>query len=103
MLLRSTLLVTISFIIVISSSKSMQAEPTKWEDARTSMSVLLNSGWQIIGHSLAYAKSPNTPLNSGFDEKLFTFILTKGNQYVLCISDNPRPPVANASSCRKLN
>ncbi len=103
MYLKSASLIISSFILVMSLTQSANSEPTKWEDAKTSMSALLNSGWQIIGHGVSRVAANGTPVSSGFDEKIFTFILINGRKYVICVSDNPRPPIANASSCRKLN
>jgi hypothetical protein len=92
-----------SFILVVSSPKTSHSIPTKWEDANVSMSALLDSGWQIISHGFTRVAASNTPVSSGFDEKAFTFLLANGRKYIICFSDNPKPPIANASSCRKLN
>jgi hypothetical protein len=91
------------FVLVMTSPKSSHSEPTKWEDAKTGMSTLLDNGWQIIGHGVSRVAANGTPVSSGFDEKVFTFILTNSRKYIICFSDNPKPPIANASSCRKLN
>jgi hypothetical protein len=91
------------FILVTALPKASHSIPTKWEDANISMSDLLDSGWQITSHGFNRVASNGTPVSSGFDEKVFTFLLTNGRKHVICLSDNPKPPIANASSCRKLN
>jgi hypothetical protein len=103
MYLKSVFLIAFPLIVVMNSPKIALSEPTKWEDAKTSMSALLDNGWRIIGHSFNRVAANNTAVSSGFDEKVFTFILNNGSKYVICLSDNPKPPIANASSCRKLN
>jgi hypothetical protein len=103
MYLKSASLIISSFILVMILPQSANSEPTKWEDAKTSMSALLDNGWQIIGHGVTRVAASNTAVSSGFDERLFTSILVNGRKYIICASDNPKPPIANASSCRKLN
>jgi hypothetical protein len=103
MYLKSFSFIAFSIILVTASLKPVYSEPTKWEDAKTSMSTLLDGGWQIIGHSFNRVAASNTAIGSGFDEKSFTFILTNGRKYILCASENPKPPIANISACRKLN
>jgi hypothetical protein len=76
--------------------------PTKWENVNVSMSDLLNSGWQITAHGVTRVAASSSA-GAGFDEFITTFILAKGGKYIFCISENPRPPVANQSSCRRLN
>ena len=104
MYLKSAALITLSFIVVMTSSKLVHAEPTKWENARTSLTVLLDSGWQVVDHTFSRVKSNPSVGISGFDEFLFTFMLTNGrNKYILCLTNNPSPPISNNSSCRNLN
>jgi hypothetical protein len=68
------------------------------------MADLLNSGWQITGHGVGrVASNGNATGASGFDTSALTFILNKGGKYILCVVEDPRPPVANSASCRKLN
>jgi hypothetical protein len=80
--------IAFSIILVMTSPKPAHSEPTKWEDAKTSMSNLLDSGWQIIGHSFNRVAASNTAIGSGFDEKSFTFILTNGRKYILCFGES---------------
>ena len=103
MYLKSAIFIALSFIIVITSSKLVHAEPTKWENARTSLTILLDSGWQLIGHSATRVKTSNTPVSQGFEQETFNFILTNRGKYIICITDDPRPPIANFSRCRNLN
>jgi hypothetical protein len=91
-----------SLTLVITLPKPSHSIPTKWEDANISMSALLDSGWQITSHGFNRVAA-NSNSGNGFDEKVFTFLLTNGRKHIICLSDNPKPPIANASSCRKLN
>ena len=103
MSLKSTFSIVFSFIVVMTSPKSVHSLPTKWEDANISMTDLLNSGWQVTGHGISRVAASQSAISSGFDERLFTFMLTNGRKHVICISANPKPPIASASDCRKLN
>jgi hypothetical protein len=76
--------------------------PTKWEKVNTSLTELLNSGWQISGHSSSHAAF-RVVGDSLFNEKAFTFLLTKNGKYTLCLIENPQPPIADSALCRKLN
>ena len=78
------------------------AVPTKWEAIQLSMSELINNGWQITAHGTNRVAANSSTTNS-FDERQFSFILTKNGNYIICIADNPKPPVANNAGCRKLN
>jgi hypothetical protein len=76
---------------------------TKWERVEESFSDLLNSGWQISGHSSnRAATSPGASGYKPYDEETYTFLLIKNGKYIVCIIANPKPPSNNAS-CRKLN
>jgi hypothetical protein len=97
------------FSIVIFSSlalcltqSSAYSIPSKWEDARRSLSELLDSGWQITGHGTNRVAA-NSNSGNGFDVKTFSFVLSKDSKYIICITENPKPPIANDVSCRKLN
>jgi hypothetical protein len=103
MCLKSAFFIASSFILCMSLSQPANSEPTKWEDAKTSMSALLDNGWQIVGHGATRVAANGIGGTSAFDQNFFTFILTNGRKYMFCISENPRPPIANASSCRKLH
>jgi hypothetical protein len=77
--------------------------PTKWEVVDSSLSQLLDSGWQLFSHGSNRAAFRNAISPGGFDEETFTFILTKNGKYIMCRVTNPQAPVANLSGCRKLN
>ncbi len=76
--------------------------PTQWEDTKISMKDLLNVGWRLTSHGTNRVAANSSSGNS-FDVETFSFILTKGEKYIICFVENPRPPLANAASCRKLN
>jgi hypothetical protein len=75
--------------------------PTKWEVVDSSLSQLLDSGWQLFSHGSNRAAFRISP--GGLDEETFTFILTKNSKYIMCRVTNPQAPIANLSGCRKLN
>ncbi len=75
--------------------------PTKWERVETSLTDLLNGGWQIIGTSSNRA-AYRVYGSSEYDEKTHTFTLAKSGKYIICVTVNPVDPVAQAG-CRKLN
>jgi hypothetical protein len=98
---------TISLIAFLLGSpltiqKPAYSIPTKWEDAKMSMTDLLNSGWQLTAHGTNRVAA-NSNAGNGFDQETFTFVLTKNNKYVLCILEDPRPPIAKTAGCRILN
>jgi hypothetical protein len=78
------------------------AIPTKWESIQLSMSDLINGGWQISAHGTNRVAANSSTTNS-FDESQFSFLLTKNGNYIICIADNPKPPIAKNAGCRKLN
>jgi glycerol uptake facilitator-like aquaporin len=82
-------------------SSSKGSFSTKWEKVEMSMTELLNSGWQISGHSSTHAAFRAVNDNM-FSEKGYTFLLNKNSKYVMCFVENPFAPVTN-SACRKLN
>jgi hypothetical protein len=64
-----------SFLSVLAFHSSAYSIPTKWEDAKVSMSDLLNSGWQLTAHGTNRVAA-NSSSGNGFDTVLFTFVLT---------------------------
>jgi hypothetical protein len=76
--------------------------PSKWEKVETSLSDLLNSGWQLIGIASNRAAYQNSFSPGGFDEETYSFSLTKNGKYIICLTANPSYPVANIG-CRKIN
>jgi hypothetical protein len=81
---------------------SAHSIPTQWDDAKMSMKDLLNIGWRLTSHGTNRVAANSNSGNS-FDVETFSFILTNGDKYIICFVENPRPPVANAASCRRLN
>jgi hypothetical protein len=76
---------------------------TTWEPVGMTLNQLLNSGWQISGHSVyRVATSPGASGYRPYDETQYSFILTKNGKYVICLVLDPRPSMAT-SACRKLN
>lgn len=73
-----------------------QHRATDWVPLSQSMTELLNTGWKLISHTNYRTEmyNPNT--------ESFSFILTNGDRYVLCMIDDP---VMNnsTSKCRALN
>jgi hypothetical protein len=76
--------------------------PTKWEDAKMSLSELLDADWQISAHG-ATRVAANSNAGNGFDVITNSFLLTKNKKYIICFVQNPSPPIANIASCRRLN
>jgi hypothetical protein len=95
-------ILTLVVIMLVTLRGAAHAVPTKWESIQSSMSDLINSGWQISAHGTNRVAA-NSNAGNGFDERQFSFLLTKNGNYIICIADNPKPPVANNAGCRKLN
>jgi hypothetical protein len=79
-------------------------ESTQWEDAKMSMTELLNNGWQLTnqGSNRAFSDYSLTAGRFRNDITVLTFLLTKGNNYIICLIENPTPGNGK-SKCRKLN
>jgi hypothetical protein len=94
----------IAFILasVLTFQESAYSIPTKWDDARMSMSDLLSTGWQLTAHG-SNRVAANSNSGNSFDAETFSFVLAKGDKYIICFVENPSPPIARASSCRRLN
>jgi hypothetical protein len=99
-----TLLFLFPLLLTVISQSAVHSSPTtKWEDTQLNLDELLNKGWQIAGHGTNRVAA-NSSSGNGFDVKTFTFLLTnKSGKYIICIIENPLPPVANNAGCRKLN
>jgi hypothetical protein len=100
---KSATFCTVVMFVVFSFQSTAYSVSTKWEDAKISMNDLLNSGWQLTAHSSNRAATAASPGVSSYEEIMHTFILAKNSKYIMCFVENPRPPIANAASCRKLN
>ena len=79
-------------------------ETTQWEDAKMGMTELLNNGWQLTSQGSNRAFSDYSLTAGGFrnDIILFTFLLTKGTNHIICFMENPKAGNGK-SNCRKLN
>jgi hypothetical protein len=86
----------------VAQSSSGKLSPTKWELTGMSLSELLNSGWQISGHSSSHAAF-HVVNDDLFDKESYTFLLSKNGKHTMCFVENPRPPIANNSGCRRIN
>jgi hypothetical protein len=89
-------------ISLLAFQSSAYSIPTKWEDAKLSMTDLLNSGWRLTAHGTNRVAA-NSNSGNGFDQETFTFVLNKNDKYILCLLEDPKPPVASFAGCRKLN
>jgi hypothetical protein len=97
--------IIVGFIVVTLNLISQNAAypvPSKWEKIETSLSDLLNTGWQLIGIASNRAAYQNSFSPRGFDEETHSFSLTKNGKYIICFTANPSHPVANIG-CRKIN
>jgi hypothetical protein len=93
-----------AFLSALILQDAAHSLPTKWEDARTTFSSLLDAGWQVSAHGTnRAATSPGASGYTPYDEETFSFLLTKNGKYIMCFIVNPRPPVAKSASCRILN
>jgi hypothetical protein len=97
---KNIIIFTISIWLTLPSAA--YSVPSKWEKVDASMNELINSGWQITAHGTNRIAA-NSNAGNSFDVSTFSFLLVKNNSYVICIFDNPKPPLANSVSCRKLN
>lgn len=102
MLIKSTSTIILLLLSVIIFQARAHSIPTKWEEAGMSMSELINNGWQITAHG-SNRIAANSNSGNGFDVRTYSFLLVKNGKYIICLIENPSPPVANAVSCRKLN
>jgi hypothetical protein len=76
--------------------------PSKWEKVETSLSDLLNSGWQLMGIASNRAAYQSTFSPGGIDEETYSFSLTKNGKYIICLAPDPKPPMTNIG-CRRIN
>jgi hypothetical protein len=95
----SILMLLLTLII----QQTAYALPTEWGKVNMSMTQLLNSGWQISGHSSNHVAVGNAGSANNYDNAEYTYLLTKSGRYITCILENPRPPIAEVVSCRSLN
>ncbi len=79
------------------------SKPTPWGRVESTLAELLNSGWNLMNVSSHRAAYQNSFSPGGFDETTLIFSLTKNGKYIICYMDNPKPPTAKVSGCRKIN
>jgi hypothetical protein len=94
---------TTTFILSFAFQGVAYSNPTQWERVDTTLSGLLNSGWQLLGISSNRAAYQSSFSPNGFDETSFIFSLTKNGKHIICYLDNPKPPIAQIAGCRKIN
>jgi hypothetical protein len=94
--------ISIAVLFLLIPQKNAYSVPTKWEKIELSMSELLDKGWQMTAHGTNRVAA-NSNSGGGFDIETFTFTLTKNGKHIICIIQDPRPPIANGAGCRKLN
>jgi hypothetical protein len=90
-------------LLVTVFQETTKALPTDWGKVEMSMTQLLNSGWQIVGHSSNRAAVGNAGSANNYDNTDFTYLLIKNGRYITCILENPRSPTAKVAACRSLN
>jgi hypothetical protein len=92
----------IAFLLSLSAfQKPAHSNTTKWEDAKASLSQLLDSGWQVTAFGTNRVAA-NSNAGNGFDVKNYSFLLIKSGKYIICILENPGQPVTD-NKCRRLN
>jgi hypothetical protein len=94
--------ISIAVLSLLIPQKHAYSVPTRWEKIELSMSELLDKGWQMNAHGTNRVAA-NSNSGAGFDIETFTFMLTKNGKHIICIIQDPRPPIANGAGCRKLN
>jgi hypothetical protein len=94
-------LISIGFALTVGLCKPAYSVPTTWANVDSSMAQLLNSGWKIVSQAV-YRVVVIAP-NNNADDTTFTYTLYKDGKYITCLLDDPKPPIANKSGCRRLN
>jgi hypothetical protein len=78
---------------------------TVWRNVDSSLSELLNSGWQLSGQSSSRTSTPpvlGSP-TPRINEVMHTFTLAKSGKYIICILLEPRVQEETYSACRSFN
>jgi hypothetical protein len=88
-------------LLLFTFQNTAHSKLTKWEDAGLSLSELLDSGWQLMGHGTNRVAA-NSNSGNGFDVQTFSFLLTKNGKHIICILADPGQPSTEAK-CRRLN
>jgi hypothetical protein len=102
MIIKAALLLVFPLVSLLTFNLPAYSIPTKWEDAKISMTDLLNSGWRLTAHGTNRVAA-NSNAGNSFDQESLTFVLSKNDKYIVCFLENPKPPVASIAGCRKLN
>jgi hypothetical protein len=92
---------TLAFFSISTFSTVAYSIPTKWQAVDVSMSDLLNSGWQIVAQSTT--RVVGVQPGGAYNVTTFAYTLHKSGKYISCFVENPKPPIAQVSSCRQLN
>jgi hypothetical protein len=88
-------------VMIESSTAQVIQNKTTWRAINKGMDELLNSGWQMVGHSTSRVIIFPGSVNAK-DEDTFTYILSKDKKIIQCTIYNPL--LENTySRCRQLN
>jgi hypothetical protein len=101
-------------LIALSQPSAASNERTVWEDAKRSLTQLLNDGWVIQSMSSFNTdwkiKEIHDYANGARPEKFVyphsyevNFLLARGGKYAWCAVTDPGPDVQSFSRCRYLN
>ena len=93
--------IIISLLSLSSFQNPAYSSMTRWEDAKVSLSQLLDSGWQVTAFGTNRVAA-NSNAGVGFDVKNYSFLLVKNGKHIICILENPGQPVTE-DKCRRLN
>lgn len=93
--------IVLFLLLLLSFQKPVYSNITKWEDAKVSLSQLLDGGWQVTAFGTNRVAA-NSNSGVGFDVKNYSFLLVKSGKYIICILENPGQPVTE-DKCRRLN
>jgi hypothetical protein len=83
MMIKTALLFVFPLISLLTFKLPAYSIPTKWEDAKISMTDLLNSGWRLTAHGTNRVAA-NSNAGNSFDQESLTFVLTKNDKYIVC-------------------
>jgi hypothetical protein len=93
---------TLAATLILMFQSAAYSIPSKWEKTETSLTELLNSGWQLMGMASNRVAYQNSFGPGGLNEETYSFFITKNGKYIVCIAPSPVSPVTNIG-CRKLN
>jgi hypothetical protein len=90
-------------LLLLSIQNPAYSTPTRWEKIDMSLEQLLNNGWRVLNHSSNRAATAAAPGVSSSDIETYSFLLTKNDSHIICLLQNPSPPISKAAGCRRLN